>query len=141
MCVYTCLCVYVCMCVCICVCVRVRVCMYACVRACARVCVCVRVCVCARARVYSVLLVFAYTDFAVIQCVVKDIPRDYCKSSPCSNGGTCLNDYTKYVCLCAPGFEGPRCKNGKRCFNYILLIYYITKLGLCLYVQVIEIKQ
>ncbi|XP_078675153.1 uncharacterized protein LOC144913015 isoform X3 [Branchiostoma floridae x Branchiostoma belcheri] len=33
-----------------------------------------------------------------------------CLSSPCRNGGTCLNGRGEYACLCAPGWKGTNCE-------------------------------
>ena len=37
---------------------------------------------------------------------------DECASSPCNNGGTCLNLVNKYQCNCLAGFNGTTCNNG-----------------------------
>jgi Notch-like protein len=36
-----------------------------------------------------------------------------CSSNPCINGGICKYLVNEYDCTCAPGFEGPNCRNGK----------------------------
>ncbi|XP_057711322.1 zonadhesin, like isoform X4 [Corythoichthys intestinalis] len=49
-------------------------------------------------------------------CAIYDYRRDChragpCLSSPCLNGGTCLEiDDQSYSCLCAPGYEGADCQ-------------------------------
>ena len=35
---------------------------------------------------------------------------DECMSSPCENGGTCLDRVNKYTCSCAPSFTGTNCE-------------------------------
>ena len=37
---------------------------------------------------------------------------DECASSPCQNGGTCLNELNMYTCKCQFGFDGVLCQNG-----------------------------
>ena len=34
---------------------------------------------------------------------------EYCASSPCQNGGTCINEASGFTCDCNPGFGGPIC--------------------------------
>lgn len=36
---------------------------------------------------------------------------DSCKSSPCENGGRCVDQTTGFTCNCATGFDGNRCQN------------------------------
>lgn len=38
---------------------------------------------------------------------------DECSSSPCQNGGTCVDDINGYQCLCSPSWEGDHCQNGE----------------------------
>ena len=48
---------------------------------------------------------------------------DDCSSSPCDNGGTCVDGVNSYLCECLPGFNGTNCTQGK------LSIRTITSLG------------
>ncbi|KFU87677.1 Neurocan core protein, partial [Chaetura pelagica] len=41
-------------------------------------------------------------------CVLTDI--DDCLSSPCQNGGTCIDEVNSFVCLCLPSYGGSRCE-------------------------------
>ncbi|XP_049544721.1 cubilin homolog [Anopheles darlingi] len=34
---------------------------------------------------------------------------DYCRSGPCQHGGTCLNMYNSFLCLCPSNWEGQTC--------------------------------
>ena len=36
-----------------------------------------------------------------------------CASSPCQNGGTCVDGINSYLCFCAPGYAGINCNDGK----------------------------
>ena len=38
---------------------------------------------------------------------------DECTSEPCQNGGTCIAENNTYKCMCATGFNGQNCDNGK----------------------------
>lgn len=45
-----------------------------------------------------------------------------CESSPCLNGGTCIDFVNGYHCLCLPGWEGATCQNGKNIYHLDLLM-------------------
>ncbi len=36
--------------------------------------------------------------------------RDECSSGPCLNGGTCVDEPGRFLCVCAPGFTAERCQ-------------------------------
>ena len=38
---------------------------------------------------------------------------DECASSPCQNGGTCLDQINSYNCSCAVGYNGSDCETSK----------------------------
>ena len=37
---------------------------------------------------------------------------DECDSSPCQNGGTCVDGINSYTCDCDDGYTGPDCETG-----------------------------
>lgn len=39
-----------------------------------------------------------------------DMNINECASSPCQNGGKCIDGANRYHCLCPDGFAGPRCE-------------------------------
>ena len=50
----------------------------------------------------------------VVRGLVWPITDIYeCASSPCQNGGTCIDDVNSYTCLCAPGYSGVNCHGGE----------------------------
>ncbi|CAH1253577.1 FCGBP [Branchiostoma lanceolatum] len=59
--------------------------------------------------VTSFLVVYV---LAAVQAQGVTDPPDVneCLSSPCRNGGTCLNGRGEYACLCAPGWKGTNCE-------------------------------
>ena len=42
--------------------------------------------------------------------LVKDI--DDCSSSPCQNGGSCVDHVSNFSCVCSQGFTGLKCESG-----------------------------
>ena len=49
---------------------------------------------------------------------------DECASSPCQNGGTCIDALNAYTCNCIPGYEGDNCEIGKIRQNLALFLVY-----------------
>ena len=37
---------------------------------------------------------------------------DECTSSPCQNGGSCIDQINAYTCDCVDGYDGMNCENG-----------------------------
>ena len=62
---------------------------------------------------------------------------DECASSPCQNGGTCIDALNAYTCNCIPGYEGDNCEIGKILQNLVLFLVYHM---LILIAMVISIK-
>ncbi|XP_077982689.1 neural-cadherin-like [Glandiceps talaboti] len=54
---------------------------------------------------------------AACVCGAREAPRGLCESSPCYNGGTCVDTPHGYVCQCGDGFEGTDCQDLKRSFS------------------------
>ena len=55
-----------------------------------------------------------FLDRSIMKCFVfsfSDINE--CDSSPCRNGGTCVDRANTYICNCLPGYERPNCDKGK----------------------------
>ncbi|CRL07542.1 CLUMA_CG020507, isoform A [Clunio marinus] len=56
------------------------------------------------------------------------IEIDECESSPCLNGGVCIDKIAAYACVCAVGFTGPNCEediqvcNDSPCHNSALCL-------------------
>ena len=48
---------------------------------------------------------------------------DECASTPCVNGGSCVDGINQYTCTCASGWEGILCDVGKS--GFVMIIYDI----------------
>ena len=60
------------------------------------------------------MLILLDFDFSV-SYQVED--QEKCNSSPCINGGTCINVGHSYRCECTQGFYGRQCQFGKTAFS------------------------
>ena len=49
---------------------------------------------------------------------------DPCASNPCDNGGTCVTDFTSYVCKCPKDFTGLTCSIRKTAVVLLLLLWW-----------------
>ena len=49
---------------------------------------------------------------------------DECASSPCLNGGACIDGINGYTCNCIPGYAGNDCETGKVFFDHVLTVLY-----------------
>lgn len=43
---------------------------------------------------------------------INSVDVNECLTSPCQNGGTCLNMAGSYSCACAQGWKGKNCTEG-----------------------------
>ena len=59
---------------------------------------------------YNTILVTIMTK---IQILYADI--DECASSPCQNGGTCVDGFNSYTCNCDVGYRGVNCEDIDEC--------------------------
>ena len=63
-------------------------------------------------RLETIVLSFSpeLTTLNRSQLSISDINE--CESSPCKNGGTCLNQQAGYSCKCKDGYSGDHCEEG-----------------------------
>ena len=45
-----------------------------------------------------------------------------CESTPCTNGGSCVDEVNRFKCKCASGYVGTTCDTGSKCKQ---LLYYV----------------
>ena len=57
---------------------------------------------------------------------VADI--DECASSPCVNGGSCVDRVNKYRCNCPKGYTGGSCQTDEDKLSYITLLASLNKI-------------
>ncbi len=61
---------------------------------------------------YLILLVWSIAiNWVSLPIHVLDL--DECNSSPCENGGTCMDGAGQFTCQCKPGYTGDTCGTGK----------------------------
>ena len=53
---------------------------------------------------------------------------DECSSSPCQNGGTCIDAVNSYTCDCVDGWTGTNCEASK---IYLDFLHYTS---VCIYI-------
>uniref|UniRef100_A0A1B6C4Q2 Cubilin n=2 Tax=Clastoptera arizonana TaxID=38151 RepID=A0A1B6C4Q2_9HEMI len=62
-------------------------------------------------RMILFIRVQARTIRAQIAAIKATMFKDECETNPCRNGGTCLDLYNKFYCLCPKNWEGPTCES------------------------------
>lgn len=52
--------------------------------------------------------------------LTERLTKDYCKSYPCKNGGTCFTMFDTFRCECTENWEGPTCNlDVNECAKYV----------------------
>ena len=55
-------------------------------------------------------------------CIFSD--NDECASSPCQNGGACVDGVNSFACNCLPGYSGATCTISEESFPSSLLFLF-----------------
>ena len=53
-----------------------------------------------------------YLEIGFMNHCFYHLDIDECASSPCQNGGTCIDAIDAYTCDCVPGYDGTDCERG-----------------------------
>jgi hypothetical protein len=64
---------------------------------------------------------YSLTGYELFFSFVLQPSYDYCQSSPCQNGGLCVDTLVYFQCECVNGFTGPLCQNGIFLFNLLFI--------------------
>lgn len=70
-----------------------------------------------------ITLTYLYVYLAILSFIYVLAVTQHCDSSPCVNGGTCINSEESPICICPEGFEGVHCETNvndcrqKPCYN------------------------
>ena len=57
----------------------------------------------------------------VLRYEISLIDVDECASSPCQNGGTCIDGISSYTCKCGQSYEGKNCES-----EYCIYCHFFT---------------
>ena len=52
------------------------------------------------------------------QSFVSTTDIDECESDPCQNGGTCIDDWNTYNCICNASYMGDHCQTGEHAYRF-----------------------
>ena len=74
----------------------------------------------------SNLFTFSVSSLTLL-LLISDINE--CKSAPCQNNATCVDQINQYRCDCLPGYNGKHCQTGRVVPLHILDLVYVS--GLC----------
>lgn len=56
---------------------------------------------------------------ASLRSLKADIDLDDCIDGPCKNGGTCIDLYKRFHCLCSEGWSGTSCESDvDECYGF-----------------------
>ena len=65
-----------------------------------------------------------FTSFCIADLRISEfifsLDIDECSSSPCRNGGACIDAVNTYSCNCVSGYKGDNCEIGNNLVIYIL---------------------
>ena len=58
----------------------------------------------------------------IIKNIILTLDIDECSSSPCQNGGTCVDGINRYDCSCTVGYTGVDCETGMLVHTHTIVI-------------------
>lgn len=53
--------------------------------------------------------------------LLSELDINECASTPCQNGGTCVDKVNGFSCKCVAGFTGENCETGRKRWNDVSL--------------------
>ena len=70
---------------------------------------------------YTCLRLSAFLLLFLNSWFFSELDINECASTPCENGGTCVDKVNGFSCKCVAGFTGANCETGRKQWNHVSL--------------------